>query len=125
MCVLLVEDEPLIMEIMSESLRDSGYEVVEAADGPQAIAALAGLPGRIVVLVSDFHMPGGMDGAQLASKFRQASPGVPIVIATGRPDIAKRSMGDGFGYTLLCKPYRPSELAALVRKLVGPPVAST
>ncbi len=121
MCVLLVEDEPLIREIMSESLREAGYDVMEAADGPQAVALLAGSAKRITILVTDFHMPGGLDGAQIASRFRSLSPGAPVVIATGRPDVIQRAWHDDLGYGLLRKPYLASELIDMVRGLVGGP----
>jgi DNA-binding response OmpR family regulator len=120
-CVLLVEDEPLILEIMSTSLRDAGYEVVEATDGVQAMALFDTLPTPISILVTDFHMPGGLDGAQIASRMRLASPGVPVVVATGRPDVMQPSWRDELGYVLLRKPYLASELVCLVRKLAGAP----
>ncbi len=121
MCVLLVEDEPLIREIMAESLRDAGYEVLEAEDGVQALTWVANPPKPLSILVTDFHMPGGIDGAQVAARTREASPDIPVVIATGRPDVLRRTWRDHLGYGLLKKPYMPSDLVKLVRHLVGEP----
>ncbi len=123
MCVLLVEDEPMILEIMAESLRNAGYEVVEAVDGAQAVALVADPPKKFSVLVTDFHMPGDLDGAQVAHRFRAASPGAPVVIATGRPDVVKPSWRDELGYVLLRKPYLASELVRMVGQVLGPPQA--
>ena len=120
-CVLLVDDEPLILETMAECLRDAGFEVVEAQDGVQAVAFLEQSPERFSILVTDFHMPGGLDGAEVASRVRKGHPCLPVVIATGRPDVMRRIWHDELGYTLLRKPYMPGDLIALVRQLVHHP----
>ena len=119
MCVLLVEDEPLIREIMAESLRDAGHDVIEAEDGVAALAALHTLPMPLSILVTDFHMPGDIDGAQVAAQARALFPALPVVIASGRPEVLQSSWRHDHGYWLMKKPYRPSELVKLVRSLTG------
>ncbi len=114
MCLLLVEDEPFIREVMAESLEDAGFEVFVAENGSQAIELLDHPPKPIRMLVTDFHMPGNIDGAQVAHHLRSLNPRTPVVIATGRPDVLSASWRQQFGYELLRKPYRPSELVALV-----------
>ncbi len=121
MSVLLVEDEPLIREIMSECLQDAGYEVVEAESGLQAVAALGDPARRFTLLVTDFHMPGGIDGGQVADLVRQACPNIPVVIVSGRPDALQSSWRSEFGYAVLKKPYLPSDLVGLVRSLLVRP----
>ncbi len=119
--VLLVEDEPLIREIMSESLLEAGYEVVEAESGVQAVVVLRDPSRRVDILVTDFHMPGGIDGGEVASQARQALPDIPVIIASGRPDALQPAWRERLAYVFLKKPYLPSELIRLVRQLVAPP----
>lgn len=121
MCVLLVEDEPLIREIMSKSLQDAGYEVLEAANGDIAVALMREPPRTFSLLVTDFHMPGDADGSQVAARVRQLIPEIPVIIASGRPEALKASWQTELGYRLLKKPYLPSDLIRLARSLVQPP----
>lgn len=116
-CVLLVEDEPLIREIMAETLQDEGYEVIEAADGEAAAALIRNPPRIFSALVTDFHMPGSIDGAQLASQIRQRFPGINVIIASGRPDVFQLNWKRELGYELLKKPYRPLDLVRLLGRM--------
>ncbi len=119
MCVLLVEDEPLIRELMSESLRDAGYEVIDVGNGADAQEVVSDPRKALTILVTDFHMPGHLDGSQLAAWVRAAFPGLPVVIASGRPEVFQSAWQHTLGYTLIRKPYRPSELVGVVRSLTG------
>ena len=121
MCVLLVEDEPVIREIMAESLQDAGYDVMEARDGDQAIGLMDDAQGRFTILVTDLHMPGSADGTVVAARLRELRPGIPVIITTGRPDVLAATWREADGYTLLRKPYLPSRLVMLVRSLISHP----
>ena len=120
MCVLLVEDEPLIREIMSESLQDAGYEVLEVENGDVAVALMHRPPRKFSLLVTEFHMPGDVDGSQVAARVRQLIPAIPVIIASGRPEALRASWQTELGYRLLKKPYLPSDLVRLARSLVQP-----
>ena len=77
MCVLLVEDEPTIREVMAETLQDAGFDVYEAPDGDSALALLSDTPRKFTILVTDFHMPGQADGGHVAAPtrtYRSSSP---------------------------------------------------
>ena len=117
MCILLVEDEPLIREIMAESLEDAGFEVIRASTGDEAISVIHDGRVNISALVTDFHMPGEADGADVAFCIRQKWPDMPVVIASGRPDIMKASWKDENGYRLLQKPYGPRQLIGMLQEL--------
>ncbi|TLU71948.1 response regulator [Lichenicoccus roseus] len=121
MCVLLVEDETLIREVMAESLQDAGYEVVEVDSGSVAVEMLRQPPRRFTALVTDFHMPGGVDGSQVAASVREKFPEIPVIIASGRPEALQPRWRDDYDYRLLRKPYLPSELITLLHTLIGPP----
>ncbi len=119
MCVLLVEDETMIREIMAESLIDAGFEVHEAATGEEAIKAIRAHGHDYIALVTDYHMPGGANGAEVAASIRQVTPGIPVVIASGRPDVFEQSWRHDLGYNLLRKPYLARDLVSLVEGLLG------
>ena len=119
MCVLLVEDEPVIREIMAESLADAGYDVVEATSGDEALAIIRARSHPFSILVTDFHMPGEANGADVAACVRVVYPDLPVVIASGRPDVFKPAWRTELGYGLLRKPYVPRELVALIRRMIG------
>jgi CheY-like chemotaxis protein len=119
-CVLLVEDEPLIREIMTEYLQDAGYEVVDVENGQSAVELLRAPSKLFSILVTDFHMPGDIDGSQVAQYVREAFPAIPVVIASGRPEVLKNEWRINLGYILLKKPYLPSELVKIVTSLALP-----
>ena len=79
-CILVVEDEPLIRMLLSDGLRDEGYQVIEACDGDEAAAFLeANAPDLII---SDVRMPGSLDGLGLLALVRQTCPTIPVIIAS-------------------------------------------
>jgi DNA-binding response OmpR family regulator len=116
-CILLVEDEPLIREIIAESLEEAGYEVIQASTGDEAISLINDESVTITALVTDFHMPGKADGADVAFCIRERWPEMPVVIASGRPDVMKVSWQEERGYRLLRKPYGPRQLLGLLKEL--------
>ncbi len=116
-CILLVEDEPLIREIMAESLEDAGYVVIQVSTGDEALSVIHDPPATLTALVTDFHMPGEADGADVASRIRERWPDIPVVIASGRPDILQQAWQAKFGYRLLKKPYGPRQLIGVLKEL--------
>ncbi len=80
--VLMVEDEPILLETISECLRDWGYQVVEAPNATEAIAQLVA-PQHIDLMFSDIRMPGRMDGFGLARWVRERYPTMRILLTTG------------------------------------------
>ena len=113
--VLVAEDEPMVREIVSGVLRDLGYRVVEAGDGVEALAALAGAP-PISLLVTDVVMP-RMGGRELAERLRAETPGLRTLFVSGYTDGALGDAGDP-ATAFLPKPFMSAELAAAVRGLL-------
>ena len=113
--LLIVEDEFLIRMTLSEVLADDGYEVVEAGDADEALAALAREP-ELAVMLTDIQLPGSMDGRALAAKVRETRPGLPVIFMSGRPD---PSAGGNPLDIHINKPYLPSTVSAAVRRLTA------
>ena len=119
MCILLVEDELLIRSIMAESLIDAGFTVIHAGSADEAFALVERSPVPISVLVTDIHLPGGKTGLDVASEMRARHPALPVIVATGRPDVLGEDWHLADSVALLRKPYGPGELVATVRKALA------
>jgi CheY-like chemotaxis protein len=105
--VLVVDDDPLILESTGEMLRDLGHDVIEAASAVQALDALQ-LDAAIDVVITDHAMP-GITGTELARAIRRRWPQIPVILATGYADLP---VGQDGGLLRLAKPYLQPSLAA-------------
>lgn len=111
--VLLVEDEPDVLETTEAMLHDLGYAVIRAVDGPSALREIES--GRVVdALVTDLMMPGGLDGVALAQAARQLRPDLPVVLASGYVD-ARAAQLSVPNVPVVRKPYSIEELSAALR----------
>ena len=120
MSILLVEDEDFIREIMVDCLQEAGYDVIEANSSTMALDVLEGSANRPSILVTDFHMPNGVDGFELAAQLRVKWSDLPVVITSGRPEVFRSSWRTDLGYKLIRKPFRPSELIKVLQILLPP-----
>ncbi|MHB9145887.1 MAG: response regulator [Symbiobacteriia bacterium] len=113
--VLVVDDEPSIVELAAFNLRRAGFDVLTAADGPAALEAVRALSPQVVVL--DVMLP-GLDGFEVCRQLRQWST-VPVLMLTARKDEVDRVVGLEIGADdYLTKPFSPRELVARVKALV-------
>jgi PAS domain S-box-containing protein len=117
--VLVVEDDPEVLDVTVESLRNLGYEVLTAPDGPSAISVLRRDPA-IDILFSDVVMPRGMNGVELARNAVRLRPRLRILLASGYPMSALSSahgVDDDIEFRFLNKPYRIAALAEALTQL--------
>jgi two-component system, OmpR family, phosphate regulon response regulator PhoB len=113
--ILVVDDEPIVRDVVVRYLERDGFRTLEAASGYQAQRALEREPPSLVVL--DVMLP-GIDGFELCRWIRSRSD-LPIVMLTARGEEADRIVGLEFGADdYLTKPFSPRELAVRVRNLV-------
>ena len=113
--VLVVEDEPKILEVVRDYLVDAGFSVTTAADGPSALDRARAVAPDLVVL--DLGLP-GLDGIDVARELHRRSP-VPIIMLTARGDEVDRVLGLELGADdYLVKPFSPRELVARVRAVL-------
>jgi PAS domain S-box-containing protein len=112
--VLVVDDEPDVLEMTVELFRNLGYETLCARSGREALEVLQ-RDQNIGLLFSDVMMPGGMNGVELARRARAIAPRMRITLASGYPLPALRDAHGALDeFTLLAKPYR---LVDIVRSL--------
>jgi two-component system, cell cycle sensor histidine kinase and response regulator CckA len=117
--VLVVDDEPEVRAITGRLLRQLGYDVVEAADGEEAISAWS--RDHIDVLVSDVVLP-GLSGPELAARCRAHRPGLPVLLVSGYARESLVSDGRAIeGSSFLAKPFTKDQLALRLRELLEPP----
>ena len=113
--VLVVDDEPGIIEIARDYLEHAGFGVITATDGPSALTAIR--VRKPDVLVLDLGLP-GMDGLDVARAVRHDSS-LPIIMLTARDDELDRVLGLEIGADdYVTKPFSPRELVARIRAIL-------
>ena len=108
--VLVVEDELMLLDVVTAHLEDVGYDVVPATTAEIALDILKS-KGRVDILFTDIRLPGAMDGWQLAEAARGMRPSLPVIYATGFSHTPPRMVE---GAVFFQKPYRA---AALIRAI--------
>jgi len=113
--ILVVDDEPTIVEVVELYLRREGFAVVTAADGNAALAAVERQRPDLIIL--DLMLP-GIGGLELTGRLRDAG-GPPIIMLTARGDETDRVVGLELGADdYVTKPFSPRELVARVRAVL-------
>jgi len=115
LCVLLVDDEPRLLELLRSALADAGHAVHVASDGVAALALLDRSGLRPNVLVTDVSMP-GLGGRQLAARLRARWPELPVLLISGLGEAANGQQESRTA--LLSKPFSVEELLAALAVLV-------
>ena len=113
--ILLVEDDPTINQTVADRLRAEGFDVVQAYDGPGAVAAH--LEHRPDLVVLDVMLP-GFDGLEVCRRIQAERP-VPVLMLTARDDETDLLVGLGVGADdYVTKPFRMREVVARIRALL-------
>lgn len=124
-CVLVVDDEPTVREVVVGYLRRDGHDVMEAADGTTALELLENQAFDLVVL--DMMLP-GVNGLDILRRIRSMGD-MPVIMLTARAEESDRVAGLELGADdYVVKPFSPRELAARVNGVLrraAPKVAST
>lgn len=116
-CVLLVDDEPLVLRLAERAFRQAGWAVIGAADG-EAAAEQARKAGRLDLVVSDVMMP-GLDGLGLVRRLRERWPALPAILVSGYANEDVRRDLNRTEMKFLPKPYRLSDLIQLANTVAG------
>jgi len=115
--ILLVEDEEMVRELAIESLQIYGCTILDAPNGDKALSICEGYKGTIDLLITDLVMP-GMNGIELARRFRDSRPGIPILFMSGYAEDTLAHLGDmSEGQAFLQKPITPTTLSGKVREM--------
>jgi len=116
--IMTADDSASIRQMVSFTLKDAGYEVVEAVDGKDALKKFNG--AKINMLITDLNMP-NMDGLELIKQVR-AKPEfkfIPIIMLTTESQAGKKQEGKAAGATgWIVKPFKPEQLIAVIKKVL-------
>lgn len=113
--ILVVDDEPKILQIARDYLENAGYRVIAAGDGTAALQRVQAEQPELVVL--DLGLP-GMDGLDVCRQIRRSSE-VPIIMLTARGEESDKLVGLELGADdYIVKPFSPKELVARVRAVL-------
>jgi PAS domain S-box-containing protein len=116
--VLVVEDDVAVRKLTVNVLENLGYRVVEAADGDSALATLEA-ERDVDLLLSDFMLPGGMNGADIAREASRLRPDIKVLLMSGYAvdrDQSKPAMDGNF--EMIRKPYQKAALAQRLRTIL-------
>lgn len=116
--VLIVDDEPLALELAQQTFDDAGFETKTAQSGFECLDLVRTRPAHYDLVLLDLSMP-FMDGEETFTRLRQMSPNIAVMLNTGfvAAERLERMMEAGLaGY--IRKPHRPSELVAHVRRVL-------
>jgi PAS domain S-box-containing protein len=116
--IVLIEDEHALRDIVEEVLRDAGYRVLTAQDGPTGLHLL-NADTQVDLLITDVGLPGGLNGRQVADAARLRRPGLKVLFVTGYADTA--AVGNGrlaSGMEVITKPFEITALTHKVRALI-------
>jgi CheY-like chemotaxis protein len=116
--VLLVEDESHLLELVREILEGSGYRVLIARDGTEALEIASGHAGPIHLMVTDVIMP-GVSGREAADAIRQTRPEMKVLYVSGYTDDAILRHGVLGSAAFLEKPFARDRLLREVRELLN------
>lgn len=117
--IMTVDDSASVRQMVSFTLKQAGYDVIEAVDGKDA----TGKAGKASVnmVITDLNMP-NMDGIQLI-RWLRGNPStklIPIVMLTTESQDSKKQEGKSAGATgWIIKPFKPEQLVGVVKKVLG------
>lgn len=117
--VAIVDDSQTMRDMVSYTLKEAGYQVIEAEDGQIALTMLSTTKPDIVI--TDLNMP-NIDGITLIRQLRARAEyqGVPILMLTTESDAEKKNAGREAGATgWIVKPFNPEKLLSVIQKVAG------
>lgn len=116
--VLIVDDAAAIRATVTIALQGAGYQVIEASDGNDALAKIAGK--KVHLIISDVNMP-GMDGITLLKRLKEqpATKYVPVIMLTTEASDEKKMLGREAGARAwIVKPFNPAKMLDAVSRLI-------
>lgn len=117
--IMTVDDSSSVRQMVSLTLKEAGYDVVEGSDGKDALGKLQASP--VDMVITDLNMP-NMDGIELIRNLR-ALPSfkfTPIIMLTTESQATRKEEGKNAGATgWIVKPFKPDQLIAVVKKVLG------
>jgi two-component system cell cycle response regulator CpdR len=117
--VLIVEDEPLILMLLSDYLSGEGYRVLQAENGEQAFEILATKP-HLDLMITDYRLPGGVSGVMIAEPAVKLRPELKVIFISGYPaEIVESGSPIAKKAPILAKPFTMDTLHSQIQSLLN------
>jgi PAS domain S-box-containing protein len=120
--ILVMDDEDMILNVISAMLSESGYSVLRMKDGRDALNYFtedAGCKHEITAMIFDLTVPGGMGGIGAIKEIRKIDPDIPVFVSSGYSEDPVMANPQDFGFTAsIRKPFQISELSGMLEKYV-------
>ena len=113
--LLIVDDEPKLLDLLSRYLGRVGYRVETCGDSTEALTRFQAEPDRFSLAITDLSLP-SLNGEELIERIRQIRPGLPAIITSGYPHVPR-----GAGVVFVQKPFLPQMLLEAVEKVLKAP----
>jgi len=115
--ILLVEDEPLIRDMIVHVLEEAGFSTLVAADAAQAVVLFEDNGDEVRGLVTDINLAAGMNGWELAREAREHSSDLPVVYVSGASshEWASRGVPNSL---MITKPFAPAQIVVAISSLL-------
>lgn len=123
--VAIVDDEPLLIRIITDLLKRSGIDAEAFSSGSDALNKIIPNISKYSCIITDFDMPGGLSGIELAAKIREVSFDLPIIISSGDKNLLDEN--DLIKYrikSVLKKPFTKNELFRILKGVIDIPIHS-
>ena len=118
--ILLIEDDPILLELVSDSLGDLGYQISTASDGDQACQIIERSAGRVRLVIADVLLAGGETGPEVVARIKAQQAELATIFISGH---TREYWGDTHGFPddaiFLRKPFKLSQLQSAIEKLIG------
>ncbi|MDA1372865.1 MAG: PAS domain-containing protein [Proteobacteria bacterium] len=119
--VLVVDDEPDLLEVAVAYLQDLGCQVLSASGGNEGLGVLAENP-EVDILLTDIVMPGGMNGVAFANEVRSKHPDIKVIYTSGFPSgVIEETANANLDAPLVSKPYNREDLGNMVNQVLEQP----
>lgn len=116
--ILVADDDPVVLDILRETLSRQGYPIVLAQDGEEAIQQLERHGEEIRLAIVDLLMP-KRSGLQVLERLKQTAPTVKVILSSGyHPGDSLENLAEDQGVAFLAKPFLLSDLLRLVERLL-------
>lgn len=115
--VALVEDEPVVRDVATLELEESGFAVIDFATADDALPYLRQNGGQLSAVVTDVQMPGQVDGLELVGLLRRWWPHLKVLVTSGGPLVNPSELPPTARF--IAKPWRPADFALRVQEIVA------
>lgn len=118
--ILLVDDEPIVRRLVREMLKQSGYSVIEASNGQEALRLLRGSDCPVHLMLTDIIMP-HMDGSELAKEMARFRPHTRVLFMSGYASDTNVRKITSIGGQCISKPFSLDGLRLAIRQMLDTP----